>query len=190
MVLCLQTWESAAEELKAACLAEKGEHPCPRQVWWLSPLLQHVHHSWQPWQSTAWAACCACVHADIKCCTDIKAAPDTPSWSPAHNPPPPKNPFKAGLLLPRNEFYLRAHGMAQDSSAIALCWLELGEFTMPQLKKKNKPKTLLFLGSRVTLQSGHSAKWPQVAAGSGHSPGAATLLIDSWSAHTDTTGER
>lgn len=98
---------------------------------------------------------------------------------------PPPNPFKAGLLLPRNEFYLRAHGMTQDGSA--LCWLELGEFTMPQFKKK-KPQNPVIFGKQ-----GDIAKWPQCKVTTGcswewtQSWCCNSAYIDSRSAHTDTT---
>lgn len=46
------------------------------------------------------------------------------------------------------------------------------EFTTPWFQKK-KPKPCYFGDN---LAQGDIAKWPQVAAGSGHSPGAATLL--------------
>lgn len=61
--------------------------------------------------------------------------------------------------------------MAQGGSAIAQCWLEPGGIHHTTVSKKI-PKPCYFWDKLV---QDDIAKWPEVAPGSGHSPGAATL---------------
>lgn len=172
MAPCLQTWESAAEGLKAACLAVK-EHSTLRQCGGSCGSLAAACPSWL---ATVEASCMSCLLCMCVCRHQVLHRPQS---SPLHallesNTQPTSstlNPFKAGLFLPRKEFYLRAHGAAQGGSAIAQSWLEPGGIHHTMVSGKNSNPC--FLGQAGT--GWHCKVATGCSCGGAHSPGAAML---------------